>query len=332
MAYQSGNLTSHGNFLDVLKAFLTSSAVVWECLADTDLDTIADSADIGTVANVTLARVIYFRAPGLDFTKEIYVCFWEYYNSVDGYYNIGTRCHTSYSSLYKKEDQAGVSPPNYICMTNAASTPYWFIANGQRVMCLVSSASGVYRDSLYAGWMTPAISAVDEYPLPYVVGGCSHTAATRYDSTSSHRRAFFNPFTTGTGVATSTHLSTNTVSTLWVRTVGGSWLRFGNAGDKTSHNAPTSITDPYYSVNMSGGWTADKVYNSSPAQKVVRAIRLFSKETGFKGLYGELDGVYHVTGDNLNPEDTITIDGVTYLVWNSTNEAVRSHFAAFKLA
>lgn len=326
--WQSGNLTNHANFLTVLKPFLLSSNVAFTCLADTNTDTIADSADIGTVANVNLSRVIYFHSTGLDATKNIYYCFWSVSNAVTGYYNIGMRVMTSFNPLLKKHLQAGVSPPHYICMTNT-TTPYWFIANAQCVKCLVSSQSGTYRDSSYSGFFTPAISAAGEFPLPYAIGG-SATDSNQLFNDTTERRAFFTPY--GAGNAISADVTANGDHTLSVRAVGGQWLKFGNDASLSDTSKTSLYTEPY--INCGAGAVAthpDKVYGSSPIEKVPRPISLVSKLNGYKGTYGELDGVYHISGEGLSPEDIIQVSGVDYLVWNSVNQAGRTMFAAFKL-
>ena len=335
MAYQTGNLTSHANFLVVLKAFLTSSAVGWTCIKDTNLDTIADSADIGTTANVNLGRVIYFSAPGLDYTKTIYTCFWEFKNTVTGYYNIGVRCMTSYSSLYKKESQTGVSPPHYLCMTNAASSPYWFIANSQRVMCLVNSGSGTYRDCLYAGWLTPNVSAAAEVPLPYAVGGSSATSTNLVSSNVTDRRAFFNPYKdsdAATPICTAGEITSNGGCTLSVRTTSSGWLKIGNGATQTATAQVHAITSPYAHCDSANGYHNDKNYGSSPMEKTLLPISIWSDSNTYQGCYGELDGVYHVSGEGMSPQDVISISGVDYLVWNSVNQTGRNMYAAFKLA
>lgn len=332
MSYQAGNLTGHGNFLDVLVAFLTSTDCNWQVLNDTDNTacTAADVADLGTTSNVNLARVVYLKSFGLDHAKSIYYCFWEFSNAVAGYYNIGVRCMTSYNHLLKKESQAGVSPPHYISITNAASSPYWFIANQQRVICLVSSQSGTYRDSLYAGFVTPALSAADEVPMPYAVGGCSISSTNKFDDASG-RRAFFNPYGSG-AIATAGQITSNGAGTLSVRAIGGQWIFFGNGSSQTAMNDDICSVEPYYSVSQTTGFMPDKVLGSSPIQKVPRAISLWSQLSGYKGCYGELDGVFFVGGEGISPQDIITIGGVSYLVWNSTNQSTRNMFAAFKLA
>jgi hypothetical protein len=333
MSYQAGNLTSHGNFLDVLVAFLTSTDCNWELLNDTDNTacTAADVADIGTAANVNLGRVVYLKSFGLDYAKSIYYCFWEVSNAVQGYYNIGVRCSTSYSAILKKENQTGVSPPHFICMTNAGSTPYWFVANQQRVMCFVSSLGGTYRDSLYAGFITPAISDPGEVPLPYAVGGSAKTQTAKFDDIAD-RRAFWNGITASGAIATAGVITSNGTHTLSARAVGGQWLQFGNGDGETNHNMTTTRTEPYLTIAQSTSFMPDSVYNSSPIQKVPRAVELWCSIYGYQGCYGELDGIFYVGGEGLNPQDLISIDGVDYLVWNNINQATRNMFCAIRLA
>jgi hypothetical protein len=320
MSYESGVLTSHGDFLDKFVAFVTSTDCDWEMINDTDNTacTAADLADIGTTANVTLGRVVYLRSRGLDLTKDIIYCFWEIKNTVAGYWNIGYKLCPTYSALLKKESQVNSSSPQYICMTDAASSPYWFIVNSQRAIFCVSSAAGVYRDSGYIGFYTPAIAESDQLPLPMYVGGSARDYTYLY--TTAGRKAFFVPTSTLAIASPGSNGNHNGV----FRLTTGAWLTISGASSDDTLFEPIA-TNVHFSLEIT------KAYGSSPMEKCIYPIRLHCKYSTHKGCYGELDGAYYVNGDGLTPEDILTINGVDYLVWNNINTTTAYDFCAIRL-
>jgi hypothetical protein len=108
-------------------------------------------------------------------------------------------------------------------------------------------------------------------------------------------------------------------------------MRFGNGSGQATYNATSTIIEPYSAIGQSAGYMPDSVFGSSPIQKVLRPISLWSSLTGYRGCYGEFDGVYFVGGEGLSPEDIITIAGTNYLVWNNVAQATRLMFCAIRL-
>jgi hypothetical protein len=47
--------------------------------------------------------------------------------------------------------------------------------------------------------------------------------------------------------------------------------------------------------------------------------------------FGEIDGVYAVSGFNNASENTVTIDGIPYLVVQNLHRTARYYYAAIKL-
>lgn len=156
------------------------------------------------------------------------------------------------------------------------SIAYWLAVNGQRIVLGVKIGALVY-ESAYVGKALP-LAAPSQYPYPLVVGGMlSGIPATRYSDTS-HSMAF-----------------KGNRSNLKLRFVDGSWLQ------------PHAW--PWTSSHLAGG-TA-QVRETGTVYTLQRVFLHNNSGT----TYAALDGVFHISGFGQAAENTLTIGGQLYVVF-----------------
>ena len=168
---------------------------------------------------------------------------------------------------------------------------YWLTLNGQRLVLAMKVGTPVY-ESIYLGKMLP-YARPDQYPYPVVVGGMlSGEPETRFSETT-HGIPF-------KGARANLRLRFN----------DGSWL--------------TPSVHPWNSRYVAG-WdvqTRDTggFYPLMPCSLVSGA-----------NLLGELDGVHQITGFDNAVENTIEIEGVTYVVIQDVGRTGFNDYYAMRL-
>ena len=341
MAYVTGTLTNFDDFLTRFKTFVTTNSQLvgdgqqWTVLKDSDVDSdFADDA-LCTGANATSAtsgpfiRRIYFSSPGLGGTDTIYHCLTSL-KTAGGAYNIELRNMQAFNSASLLTAQVGVSPAHYLLLNNAASVnPYWFAVNGRRAVIVVRVSGTVY-ESGYIGWGNPH-GAPAEVPLPYMTGGTCYTYNLTPSDVSSAHRAFFAPASNGTAIGSSSTLGVNVPNTT-------NWLPVGNYSSASSaQDRDTTVVTPL--VSLAGRGTVTSTPSVRPqgycygnTDRKIRPIGIVSSLVGFAGSYGDLDGVYHVSGEGLASEDILDDGPNDYLVIQSAFYTDRESFCAIKRA
>jgi len=189
----------------------------------------------------------------------------------------------------------GASPLVSMLLSDA-TMPCWFIGSGRRFIA-IAKVSTVY-ESCYMGFMLPTGTS-SEYPYPLIVGGTAGAGlpAVSWRDTSADHRAFFDPS-----------------QTLIMRDKGGAWVVFDNDG-------AISNTFPAKSLN---------ILPCFGGNRALFPVTLHSS-TPLNGTFGDLDGVFYVSGFNLFSEDVIDCNGVDRLCIQSAFRTGIKNFAAFSL-
>lgn len=313
MAFQTGTATNYLDLYDQFVTFLTTTlplAERWTVLA----------SEINPVTITNGTRLTYLRAPGLSGTDEIFSILYAYESVAGDYYNIAVRGSTGYLPADIYSAQPGVSAPVYALMWNS-SIPYWFIGNGRRAM-IVAKVSTVYQ-VMHMGFITPYASP-NEYPYPHFVGGTwGSTSTTRWSESGPLHRGFFSAGNTG---------ETAGSSGAKLRVPDGSWVNF--------QNYISTNTD----IASSGGpriWPHSMWAGSSTA--FAQGLRfsgtgyalypcILWRDGGSHALFGEIEGVFAVSGFANAAENLINISGVDYLVVPSIFRSTPEQYAAFRLS
>lgn len=248
-----------------------------------------------TVGNETSGHELIMKAPGLTGTEEIFFGLRTYHSVSADYYNLLAGVFTGYVPGNTFDTQPGAALVGVPAHNNRID--YWLSLNGQRIACAMKVGTPVY-ESFYLGKFFP-YSRPSQYPYPVVAGGMlSGAAATRF-SEATHDFYLRGNHNRGK-----------------LRTPGG-WINmycypWGNAF-LTSTSTPGS-------TNLQARDTGDN-YPLLPVEL----------HDNTANLYGQLDGIFHVSGFNNAVENTITIGGVKHVVIQSVARTGHADYYALRL-
>ncbi len=290
------------------------------------------AADAFTVATAppwtskrrTAGTEMIWQAPGNGNLDQILVGA-KIFSSVGGdYYNWRLGGFTGFDAALDFFHQPGYvggpgqSAPSPVLNLWNSTIPYWFIANGRRVI-VVAKVSTVYV-SAYLGFLSTYMSP-GAFPYPLVVGGSMAWTAEpaagdvrwRWSYAGNELRNFPSPYPTVLG--------SDSPSTLRLRLPTGVWRGFsGSTSDPTygrlwPYGDANSGGMADWRPNLDGGYT-------------VFPIVLFDE---IPNVYGELDGAVATTGFAQSSENTITIGLRKYLVVQNVNRTTKIDYFAVKL-
>lgn len=279
------------------------------------------------------------KGTGLAGADEIFLFFRTWYATDEGAYalllNAGTGFLPNERSLNR---QPGLNNfGNMVVPLWQAATPYWFVANGRRVM-MVFKVSTSY-ESAYAGLFLPFATPA-QYALPLYIGGSTapNSDSYKYDFVHASHSGFAIPgmmsypssgddfiqysngrvmLPDGTwfGLANRPNSSQNSEAFVYGYNSPGSIYPYNNFGD----GVMTSSNMTPFRENIGGG------YSPVPLQLFQR------KPTGNSKWLGQLDGVVQISGFGNGAENTGVIDGVTYTVFQNCYRNSISEFFALKM-
>jgi hypothetical protein len=276
--------------------------------------------EIGATSPLTTNMSI-FQAPGVGGVspqEQNYFGFgYEANVGTDSYAITGWMFRT-YSALLGHQSQPGHSGVGYHPVWDQ-STPYWFIANGRRVI-IVTKVSTSYTAS-YIGKILP-YGTPGEWPQPYYLG-MPYESNTRWSSTSHEMRNFFDP---------GSHDGSRMLNP------SGVWYAVANF--KTQSSAETDATDtnniwPYQALIGTTSTTAKSRYrelrnNVDDATYTLWPLILCG-DTPATDIWGELDGAYACPGFSAATEDIITNDYEQHLLVQDIARTARYNYCAIKL-
>ena len=218
---------------------------------------------------------------------------------------------------------AGQSTTSPILPLWNSTIPYWFIANGRRVI-VVAKVSSTYQ-SAYLGLLSPYM-APGAFPLPLVVGGTlafrggafstepvATSTSFRWSYAGDEMRAF--------PICNPASMTRDTDSALRLRLPTGTWRGFccspseGLLGKVWPYEGVTPASWDWR-PNLDGGYPLLPIvlHDNTP------------------NVYGELDGIKATTGFSLGVENTITIAGIPWLAMQNVFRNTKADFFAVQLA
>jgi hypothetical protein len=291
----------------------------------TDAFTFAVTPPWTSLRRVSGSEMIW-EAPGNGGLDAIIVGAKEFHDVGTDYYNWRLGGFTAFNSGQAFNQQAGylggvgqLVPSPVFTLWNS-TIPFWFIANGRRVI-VIAKVSTVYV-TCYLGFMN-AYMAPGAFPYPLVVGGNLAFASSEPVSTdSSWRWSYAGLEMRNFPIPYNSNLGLDSQSTLLLRLASGAWRGFCISNSEQNHGQvwPYAYIDQGSSYdwrpNLDGGY---------PVLPVV----LFDHTPN---IYGELDGVHATTGFSQGSENTITIAGVKYLVIQNVFRNTKADFFAVRLS
>lgn len=310
MAVQTGTATNYKDLLSKLRTFLTGLAVnPWTSLRY-------------TVGGGIAADELILRAPGLAGTDQIFVGITTFENATADYFNWRIAGFTGYNAALAFGAQPGVMQNVFLRLWNSP-IPYWFVANGRRVV-IVAKVSTNYMMG-YLGFINPYPSP-NQYPYPLAIGGdwaispepLLTDVAWRWSNTfiTANNFPMSSSWDPGGGV-----IRANT-STLRIRRPDGTW-GFMRAGSNAAYQDLDDSTIWPYMAGM-----ANLQANLGADQSPVFPIVLHDNTPE---VYGELDGVFAVSGQARASEDLIHVGADDLLMVQNIFRTGRNAYCAVKL-
>lgn len=242
-------------------------------------------------------RELILKGEGLTGEEEIFIGFRAYQSQTADYYNLTVAGFIGYVPGLPFTSQPGYFESGIPAHNNRID--YWLAVNAQRIAFGLKVGTPVYEHG-YAGKFLP-YATPSQYPYPLAVGGMLNGLPETRFSESVHSM-----FLRGRR------------PNLRVRFVDGAWRQPDawpwSAGYTGS--APSAIAGASWQLRDTG--------DSYLLMPVVLSDNA-------AGVYGELDGLYYVSGFNNAVENTLTIEGVDYVVLQDVARTGFSDYYALRL-
>ena len=267
--------------------------------------------------NVAYSQYMW-QAPGNDGTSQIFLGLHSLYRTGTDYYNWELTAYDGYVAGKNLREQPGRHAGLWLALWQN-SIPYWFVADGRRVMIVakIQSQYEVAYLGFYDSFFSPS-----QNPYPMCLGGAMallstgtpywHDGTLRWASVTNVHKAF-------------THSEGGTVyqAQMRVRGLDGVWLPFQSSNsDNLWWTATTeNIIWPYFGdLNL-----LDVCHDGSYALFPVMLI------AGAPNPMGQLAGVFAITGQGITAESLIRQGPVDHLVVQNINRSDRNDFLAVRL-
>jgi hypothetical protein len=304
MSYETGTVTNasgsfslaHQNLLELIKNKVTNSTFM------------GGAGNVWAVERyvTTGDHELILRGPGLSGTEEIYVGIKLYHDVNADYYNCKVAGFTGYVSGNTFETQPGASGMLGVPLHNLSIT-YWLVANGQRIVLAAKVGTPVY-ESFYIGKFLP-YATPSQYPYPICAAGMlSSASATRFSETT-HSIPY---------KGNRANMQVRFVDGLWKQPYCWPWnnLSLANTNAASNFQLRESPTDHYPLLPVILTDAGPSYWLNSPSNNT----------------YGELDGIYHVSGFNNVVENTVTIGGTPHLIVQDVWRNSHIDYYALKLS
>lgn len=254
-----------------------------------------------------------WMAPGLDGTKEIFVGGYTYQDQPAGIHNlvfVGCRFWNPNKRITDQQNNSGTKT----LVLNNQPTTYHFIANGQRVI-VIAIPSGSYQTGYFGfglPYETPTI-----HPFPLIIGASADEQAMTLSTTTTEQRACWNPGQT----ALAAYYPDN------------NWRRHANRSGTTSSDGTSDSVNgktfpwAFTSAGVLLSYIRDQIDGGFPLTPGVLSYNV----GGVSHVFGEFDGIYHVTGFNNSAGTTISLDGFSHLVVQNIARTGVQDYAAIRL-
>lgn len=250
---------------------------------------------------------------GLAGADKVYVGFRLTDDNGNQLWHLEMKGYTGYSPSDTWDAQPGASPTVYTPFWNQ-SMPYWIAVNGRRAI-LVARSNTTYH-AFYTGLFLP-YATPQEYPYPLMICG-EHPISTLVPYTSLDLNHFNDP---GQGEPTGIVQGN-------IRRTDGTWLPL-------HQNSGTQIAVWPYDQSTEG---RDWMLNMEPigTAYTLFPLNLIDPIAGTSALdydpIGYLDGAHAICGFGQAAENTVTVGGDTYRVFQNVYRTGRADYWCLKEA
>lgn len=274
------------------------------------IKTLAEANGWTTLRSVTTGEVheLILNSSGLSGTEDIYIGFRTYQSVPGDYYNILAGVFTGYVSGNSFDTQPGARLSGVPCHNNAVT--YFITANAQRIAGCFKVGTPVYTH-FYAGKMFP-YSRPGEFPSPLVCGGNFNGAAAKRFSDTDYGFPYHGRESGIYGGS----ISDVRPSYLWLRNQAGIWTRNshfpfynGAQGENWSVGERALANFNYLSTAESRRALVPAGTNYQPQPIILYTMTNPSTDVFTGSVFGELDGVYALSGFNNGVENVLQVGG-----------------------
>lgn len=339
MAYAYGSVSDYNDFLTKMMEFASGtdastwgwttggavpSGEQWTILSNTIPASGIPAADFSVVASGS-PYAAYLQGPGSESGDNITVGIQTYQNRSNFVFGFAMQGYTEYDSTLTWATMPGVSPPVYTALAGVAFNA-WFWVSGRRIMA-TARIGGLYDITFYLGFFLP-YGTHSQYPYPLFISGSVENQSYNYTQADYGQSCIPDP---------------GCFYGAYFRFVDGSWQPISQWNTNNPAGRSQNTTYGLYPL-MDTVPTAGFEYNNQAAYAEFNLI----EEWGVSGMQfsplevnayplfpivlnsatqlpGQLENIFYVPGNGLNPGDTITIDGTVYDVfhncWRSTQNA-----------
>ena len=297
MAVEIGTATNYLDLAQKLKTFLTTDATLvglgqeWICNRDD-------------------GSCMLFQGPGLSGAEEVFIGIEMFSNEGDDIYSWDVTAFTGYNASVSFAEQPGRHAyyDSFLPLWDD-EIPYWFVANGQRVI-VIAKVSTTYQ-SMYLGKFL-SYATPQQYPYPVFWGGMASQDSQRFSNTTLQ---FF---------------PAPIASAAFIFQPSGSLIQ------ATTAEAPSATSFNMYPwatsrLNVGNTFARVATFDNGDSVLIKNIIRFGSVSSSEMALLGELDGVYWIHGNGQSSESIITADGHDHLVFQNGSKTEVNSFAAVRL-
>jgi len=309
----------------------------------------------GDIANHYGSEAI-FEAPGNSGTDSIFTGIRSEYDAAQGWYNLFLNGYTGYEGDNDWMEQPGcldgtgqeVTAANQCCIPMVpcwdSAMPYWFAASGRSFRFGVKVSTSF--EGGYLGFALPYATPT-QYPYPMIVAGSMVPVETtrgpewRYSYNNYVHSVFPHPCKTSTNAF-------KDEAGLYYRSPEGGWRSCGQRLTSSNPDTITSmtvnITQPY-GLTGSGAavvWpgcifnAATSAPNGLPLRELlgggyVTRPLIVIQRLPTPAIIGELEGCFDISGFDNSAENTFTLDGTDYVVFQNASRSEAQEYWALAL-
>ena len=252
-------------------------------------------------------KKLWLRGEGTEGLDEIYVGIEAYENTSADYYNWklqGSWGWRSGRALDKQPKSSGEDGNNPYAYFWQYAIPYWLVVTPRRII-LVAKVSTVYQ-IVHLGLINPPATP-EQYPYPLLIGGCNNTAVQRWSSTNSQM------FWAGLNAAR-------------LSMPGGIWMQEIAQSTLIEGFKCVSLLNPQIANIMPG---LDGSYLLEPIMVVDNSQG--GANGGTNSIFGEVDGLFRISGQGNAAESIVSVGGINYLVVQDVFRTNRGDYCALRL-
>jgi hypothetical protein len=315
MAVETGFAESHTDLLNKLRIFVTG---------------LSPSTDRWVAErNVTTSGMEELILS----SDNIYVGLKAYSDPVADNFGLILNGFTGFNSLLSFYEQPGgmtlselppVLPLLKSNPVNSNAIKYWFIADGFSIKIIARTGTGVYHQA-YLGFYT-TYGTPPQYPYPLCVGGSGLTNNSGIPSKQNDNTTATNAYWKPQDAFNSSTITLH-IGTLAIKDPGGAFRRIIATTGGTGTSACTG-TWPFIEEyrGFLGGFV--NMRNNLDGRYSTQPIMIIDGNPS--NIFGEFTGVRHVTGYQLNSEDTLTLNSETWVCFQNVSKTGDGEMVAYR--